>query len=132
LSRTFLVRGTEPIGRLPAWATGLLRSVGLACFGLTVAAGLVGTKHPDTNIGPTLFWHGFLLGLMYATALVGDVYAFLNPWKSIVEWVQGRKRDSSQPLVAYPPGSVIGLSSATSPHLDRAVHASGPRALAAC
>jgi hypothetical protein len=100
--------------------------VGLACFGLTVAAGLVGTKNPDTNIGPTLFWHGFLLGLMYATALVGDVYAFLNPWKSIVEWVQRRKTDSSQPLVAYPPARLLARCRLLHrPHLDRALHTSG-------
>ena len=102
VSSKVTVAAAEPIGRLSGWVVGLLRAAALGCLGLTVAAGLIGTRDPDANINLTLFWQVFLLGLTYATALIGNVYEFLNPWKSIVEWVQRGTPDSFTPRLAYP------------------------------
>jgi hypothetical protein len=92
----------RPIGHLPSWGVVLLRVGALACLGLTVVAGLIGTKDPDDNINLTLFWDVFLLGFTYATVLVGDVYAFANPWSTIVDLAGAGKSDSAPARFAYP------------------------------
>src|SRR6202047_5298246 len=81
----------KAIARLPRWMLRLLRAVALGCFVLTVGAALFASRDPDRNISLTLFWQFFLLGLTYATALIGNVYEFINPWKTLVEWTQGWK-----------------------------------------
>jgi hypothetical protein len=73
---------------LPHAALLALRIGGLACFALTLATAAFGSRDPDRNLSLTLFWQIFLLGVPYATALVGDVYALANPWKTIAEWLQ--------------------------------------------
>jgi hypothetical protein len=92
----------KAIARLPRWTLRLLRAVALGCFVLTVGAALFATRDPDRNISLTLFWQFFILGLTYATALVGNVYEFTNPWKTLVEWTQSSKGALSRPRFAYP------------------------------
>lgn len=53
---------------------------------LCIVAGFVGTQNPFGNISMTLFWIVFVLGMPYAVALLGDFYAPLNPWRTLVDW----------------------------------------------
>jgi hypothetical protein len=92
----------KAIAYLPRWTLRLLRVVALGCFVLTVGAALFATRDPDRNISLTLFWQFFILGLTYATALVGNIFEFTNPWKMLVEWTQRWKGALSQPRFAYP------------------------------
>ena len=55
------------------------RAGALACLLLTMTSGLVGSSDPRANINYTLFWIAFLLGLTYATALLGDLYRARQP-----------------------------------------------------
>jgi hypothetical protein len=61
-----------------------LRLVGLFCLALAIVSGFAGSPNPFTNINMTLFWIVFVLGCYYAVAVIGDLYAVLNPWQSIV------------------------------------------------
>ncbi len=78
------------VGRLPA-ANGLLfiaRSLALLSLFLCIIAGLVGSSRAYANINMTLFWVIFLVGFAYATALLGDLYAAINPWRSLANGLQ--------------------------------------------
>jgi hypothetical protein len=93
----------EPVGRLPGWALTLLRGTAVALLAFTVGAALFATRDPDRNISEILFWLFFLLGLTYATAVIGDVYALANPWKTVVDWMRRPLGTSSRPRFEYPP-----------------------------
>jgi hypothetical protein len=85
---------THPIGRLPSWLIVLLQVGALLCLGMSVLAGLLGTQDPDDNLNLTLFWEVFLLGFVYATAVIGNVYALANPWETLVK-LMWRNRTAS-------------------------------------
>ena len=59
-------------------------------LGLTVLAGLLGSPSPIANIGPTLFWVGLMLALTAATALAGDIFRVVNPWRALCDWFADR------------------------------------------
>ena len=60
------------------------RLVALLLLLLCIVAGFVGSQNPFVNVNMTLFWIAFVLGVPYAVALVGDFYAPLNPWRTLV------------------------------------------------
>jgi hypothetical protein len=93
----------EPVDHLPGWGLPLLRGTALVLLALTVGAALFATRDPDRNISETLFWVFFLLGLTYATAVIGDVYALANPWQTLVDWTRRSFGAFSRPRFAYPP-----------------------------
>ena len=64
----------------------LLQVLGVAALSLCIVCGLVGTQLPNDNLNMTLFWIAFVLGLAYLSALVGNVYARLNPWRALIDW----------------------------------------------
>ncbi len=77
-----------PLGRLLA-STGVrlvarLASVGLLALVLT--ASLVGDQTPTRNLAPTAIWVAWWVGLAYVSALVGNLWAVVNPWAAIFGW----------------------------------------------
>jgi len=92
----------QPMRLLPPALVTALRVVALLLLVLCSVSGLAGTANPFLNINMTVFWIFFALGLTYATALVGDVYAFANPWRSLCEILQ-RFGLSFDGRLAYPP-----------------------------
>ena len=64
-----------------------LASVGL--FLLVVVGGLVGEQEPTDNLAPVLVWILWWVGLAYVSALIGNVWAIINPWKIIYGWAEG-------------------------------------------
>ncbi len=87
-------------GEVPAWLVDALRAFAVGLLLLTLVAGSYGTRNPDANIGMTLFWVIFVLGFTYATALVGDVFAIVNPWRTIAEWL--RLSSGTRARIVYP------------------------------
>jgi hypothetical protein len=80
----------------------LLQAGAAGCLLLTILAGLIGTTDPADNIGMTLFWVIFLLGLTYLTLFAGDLYALINPWKWAVEGLERLGLDLSTRRVNFP------------------------------
>ena len=74
-------RPVEVHGTVPGAVWTALRCVSVVLLVLTIATGLIGTQSPFRNFSLTFFWIGFALGFAYLTAVVGDVYAFVNPWQ---------------------------------------------------
>ena len=87
--------------RIPGGLLGALRTLSLALLALCIATGLFGTKNVYTNFNMTFFWLLFALGFLYATALIGDLYALLNPWRVLCDVfvaTTGRRKS----LATYP------------------------------
>ena len=66
----------------------LARVLAVGAFALVVAAGLFGDEAPTKNLAPTMVWVVWWVGLAYVSALVGDVWALVNPWRTLFEWAE--------------------------------------------
>ncbi len=73
--------------RLGVWADVVLGLVGLAWFSLVVWAGLTGTIVATANLAPTAVWVLFWVGMPIVSALFGDVFRLLSPWRAIARFV---------------------------------------------
>ena len=69
-----------------------LRLVAVGLLGLTLASGFIGTQRPLQNFAPTFVWVIFWVGLAFVSALVGNVWAALNPWSALFEWADSLYR----------------------------------------
>lgn len=87
--------------RIPDELLALLRALSVALLALCIATGLYGTKNVYANFSTTFFWIVFALGFLYATALTGDLYALLNPWRALCDALVASTRSRAS-LAAYP------------------------------
>ena len=81
------------IGRSIALA---VRVAGIALLAIVVVAGLIGNQSPFKNIAPTMVWVIGWVGLSLASALIGDVWAVLNPWDSLARFVERHHQRGKQ------------------------------------
>ena len=65
-------------------------------FIVTIVAGFRGDQNPYRNIAPTLVWIIWWVGLAYVSAFVGNLWALINPWRTIF--------DRSRPSTGGSPG----------------------------
>ena len=72
--------------RLGLWADVLFGLVGLVWFTLVVWAGLTGTFVATANLAPTAVWVLFWVGMPIASALFGDVFRLLSPWRTVARF----------------------------------------------
>ncbi|MCH7834588.1 MAG: hypothetical protein IH911_05870 [Proteobacteria bacterium] len=101
---TFNVLGTAA-GRL---ITGpvvrfVLRLFALFMLVLVVVAGLIGDSDPFNNIAPTTVWVIWWVGFAYISGMLGDLWALLNPWRTVyevAEWL----------FVRFKPNRRLGLN----------------------
>ncbi len=61
-------------------------------LGLVIAAGLFGSQTPSLNFSPTFVWVIWWVGLGFFVALVGNVWALINPWRLLFEAAEGTYR----------------------------------------
>ena len=87
--------------RIPAPLLGLLQALAVGLLVLCIATGLFGTRNVYTNFNMTFFWLVFALGFLYVTALVGDLYALVNPWRVLCDAFATATRRSAS-LFTYP------------------------------
>jgi len=82
------------IGRLFAHPVVLTtcKLVSVTLFFLIMLTGLLGSQNPTKNLTPTLIWVIWWVGLAYVSALIGDLWAFINPWKIIFSWAENLYR----------------------------------------
>jgi hypothetical protein len=83
-----------PVGRFLAHPVCLfcLKLVSACLFVLLILAGLLGHQNPAKNLAPTLVWVIWWVGLAYVSALAGNLWALINPWKVLFGWVEGLYR----------------------------------------
>lgn len=77
-------RADAPAG----WGLRAGRLLSVLLLLLCIVTGLAGVQNPFANFNMTFFWIVFVLGVAYAVALVGDFYAAVNPWRTLVEWLE--------------------------------------------
>ncbi|HJQ28566.1 MAG TPA: hypothetical protein VJ827_04455 [Rubrobacter sp.] len=70
---------------------GGLRLFSVAVFFLIIIAGLVGLQS-GFNIVPTFVWVTWLVGFSFFTALVGNVWPVVNPWRIMFDWAEDLAR----------------------------------------
>jgi hypothetical protein len=83
----------------------LLGALGLGLFVVVFGAALVGERSVGTNIAPTFIWVIFWLGLVPVTILLGNVWAWVNPWRAaadLVAWCWRRAGLEWEAPFSYP------------------------------
>ena len=66
-----------------------LKIVSVLLFLITIVSGLAGSQEASSNLVPTMIWVIWWVGLAYFSALVGNIWALINPWKIIYGWAEG-------------------------------------------
>ena len=69
-------------------ALNAMRSLSVTVFGLVLAAGLFGDPDTFDNIAPTFVWVVWWVGMAFASALVGNLWDLVNPWKILFTWTE--------------------------------------------
>jgi len=82
-------------------------ALGVALLALVIVAGLAGTQNALSNLAPTFIMIVFWVGMAFVSALFGDVFRAVNPWRALgraTGWaLQSRRRDGDAPRHrAYP------------------------------
>jgi hypothetical protein len=95
-------RPTEIHGVVPGAVWTILRILSVVLLVLTILTGLFGADNLFTNFSLTFFWIGFVLGFAYLTALVGDLYAFINPWRVLCDIIERLRPMAFKGRVMYP------------------------------
>jgi polyferredoxin len=70
---------------------GGLRVLSVVLFFVVVVAGLV-CLQSGFNIAPTFVWVTWWVGLSFFTALVGNLWPLVSPWRILVDWAEGLAR----------------------------------------
>ena len=90
-------------GRAAEVAAGVL---GVTLLVAVLVAGLLGTQNATGNLAPTFVLIVFWVGLAFASALFGDLFRALSPWRALgraTGWAVRRGRDGAgAPRRAYP------------------------------
>jgi hypothetical protein len=68
------------------------QSVALALLLLAAAAGLFGDQTPTRNLAPTAIWIVWWVGFAYVSALVGNLWAAINPVAAVFAWAEAAAR----------------------------------------
>ena len=55
---------------------------------LVIATGLAGIQTPSSNFAPIFIWIIWWVGMGFVVALVGNLWALVNPWKILFEWAE--------------------------------------------
>jgi len=91
-----------PLVRVTARST--IAVLGVLLFLLVLIAGYFGIQESDENIAPVLVWVLWWVGLLLATALIGNIWPNLDPWSTI--WRRTRTwlgRPPAAPVEGSPP-----------------------------
>ena len=94
---------------LTAWPLHLaLKLLSVLLLGLVIATGFAGEQDPNFNFAPTFVWVIWWVGMAFAAALLGNVWALVNPWQNVfdgADWLcrrlSGRPLSQERP---YPEG----------------------------
>ncbi len=66
----------------------ICRALATALFVLVVCAGLFGVQTPFKNIAPVMVWAIWWVGMAYISALLGNLWALINPLDIAYAWTE--------------------------------------------
>ena len=85
---------------VPRWLEIPIGAIGVAFLGLVLASGFFGVQIDTANFAPTAIFVGLWLAIPFASLLLGDVYAALNPVRALgraAGWVAGKVAGDTLP-----------------------------------
>ena len=82
----------------PRWSRRLLQGLGLVVLAIVVISGLFGRDNGARSIVPVLIWVVTWLVVPFVSAVVGNVWADLNPWRTLASTF-GFDRDEAPELL---------------------------------
>ena len=83
----------------------IVRAVVVIFLIATVLAGFIGNPDPFRNLAPVMVWVVWWVGIAFVCALIGDLWALVNPFRTIfmwAEWILGRLTKGRQLSTAHP------------------------------
>ena len=90
-------------GGLPKNVRRVLKALSVLGLLLTLATGFFGNRNPYLNFSMTFFWIAFVLGFAYLTAVVGDLYDAINPWRTLAQMLERGVNGFTHGRLRYPP-----------------------------
>lgn len=66
----------------------LLKALSVGALLLCLLTGFFGNRSPYANFNMTFFWIVFVLGFTYLSAVLGDLFSVINPWKVLGEMLE--------------------------------------------
>ena len=105
--------GQLAIGRwlLHPAVSAVLQAVSVGLFLLILSAGFFGDQSVTRNFAPTFVWVIWWVGFAFVQALVGDLWAVVNPWDALFRWAEGL-------LARWRPGARLSLTGTVESWLD--------------
>ena len=95
------------------------QGVAVGLLGVVVFAGFAGDQTPTRNFAPIWVWVVWWVGVAYVSALVGNLWAVVNPWAVLFGWAEALVRrlggTGSHRPGATRGGSACGRPSSSSP-----------------
>ncbi len=70
------------------WVAGTLQSLSVLLTAYVIMGGLIGTERAALNPAPAAVYVAFWVGLSFFTALFGNLWALVNPWKVAWGWAE--------------------------------------------
>ena len=105
--RVALLHSTSPGVTVLNAAIVVFRALCVGLLALSLIAAFAGSPVAGDNIAPSLIWVLFWVGVAFASALFGDVWAMMNPLRSLFSLYEHAWRSlTGQPLArhrTYPP-----------------------------
>ena len=83
----------------------IVRAVAVILLIATVLAGFVGDPDPLRNLAPVMVWVVWWVGVAFVCALIGDLWALVNPFRTLfcwAEWIFERLTAGDQLSLARP------------------------------
>ena len=68
--------------------SGVARVLSVLLLLLVIATSFVGTDNALENFSPTFAWIIWWVGMGYISALFGNLWMLINPWKALFEWAE--------------------------------------------
>ncbi|HIC62176.1 MAG TPA: hypothetical protein EYO72_05600, partial [Marine Group III euryarchaeote] len=66
----------------------IVRAVAVILLIATVLAGFVGDPDPLRNLAPVMVWVVCWVGVAFVCALIGDLWALVNPFRTLFCWAE--------------------------------------------
>lgn len=74
----------DPSAPVPRALAGLARTAGLVVFAVVMVAAAVGENSPRANLAPVTVYVTFWVGMLFVSALVGNVWSVVSPFDTLV------------------------------------------------
>lgn len=85
-------------------ATGVVKTVSIILFVVTITAGLFGVQSPTRNFAATFVWVIWWVGMTYVAALVGNFWDIANPWRILYDLASRCFPALQSSMKTYPEG----------------------------